>query len=70
MRTDEMLPVLHFLDAHCPCCGELLELTVDCSGGDRQYVEDCQICCAPILIDLGCDSDELNPSVQLRPENE
>jgi hypothetical protein len=61
---------LHFLDAHCPWCGERLELSVDCSAGDQQYVEDCQICCAPILVAVFCDSDALGPSLLLRRENE
>eukprot|EP01034_Spumella_vulgaris_P019947 gene19947-25529_t len=26
----------------CPYCGEVVETTVDLSGGDQTYIEDCQ----------------------------
>ena len=32
----------------CPYCGEEVETTVDLSGGDQEYIEDCQVCCRPI----------------------
>lgn len=32
----------------CPYCGEINEIALDPgSGGDQDYVEDCQICCRP-----------------------
>lgn len=34
----------------CPYCGEGLEILIDCSAGNQHYIEDCQICCAPIEI--------------------
>ncbi|MCI0998028.1 CPXCG motif-containing cysteine-rich protein [Pseudomonas sp. ICMP22404] len=36
----------------CPYCGEEVETTVDLSGGDQEYVEDCQVCCRPIKFRL------------------
>jgi hypothetical protein len=45
-----MLPTLHRVDDTCPWCGEALELSVDVSAGSTEYVEDCQICCAPIVV--------------------
>jgi len=32
----------------CPYCGESLEITVDTSVGQQDYIEDCQVCCKPI----------------------
>ena len=32
----------------CPYCGEAVETTLDLSGGDQTYIEDCQVCCRPI----------------------
>jgi hypothetical protein len=32
----------------CPWCGERLETKVDLTAGDREYIEDCQVCCRPI----------------------
>jgi hypothetical protein len=32
----------------CPYCGELNEISLDPgSGGEQEYVEDCQVCCRP-----------------------
>lgn len=33
----------------CPYCGEPFVALIDCSAGDRTYVEDCEICCRPIV---------------------
>jgi transcription elongation factor Elf1 len=32
----------------CPYCGELLEVLLDASDLDQEYIEDCQVCCKPI----------------------
>jgi hypothetical protein len=35
----------------CPHCGEPNEVALDPgSGGDQEYVEDCQVCCRPWLM--------------------
>jgi hypothetical protein len=37
----------------CAGCGEWNETTVDESAGTRQqYVEDCQVCCKPNVLDV------------------
>ena len=36
----------------CPYCGEPAEALLDLSGGDQQYIEDCHVCCRPILITI------------------
>lgn len=36
--------------AHCPYCGEPVELLVDPSPGVQRYVEDCQVCCRPMVV--------------------
>lgn len=43
---------------YCPYCGEQVETTVDLSGGDQQYIEDCQVCCRPIVFTLQVQGDE------------
>jgi hypothetical protein len=63
-------PGLLSLDLECPCCGEGIDVLVDPSAGDRQqYVEDCQVCCRPIVLSVSVDGDG---DVQLtaRAENE
>jgi len=34
----------------CPYCGSELELAVDTSAGSQEYIEDCEVCCAPITV--------------------
>jgi len=42
----------------CPYCGERGEAVIDTSGGDQTYVEDCAVCCRPIIFILQVDGDE------------
>ncbi len=41
----------------CPYCGENFETTVDCSVDYQQYIEDCQVCCSPILFTVQVDAE-------------
>jgi Cysteine-rich CPXCG len=50
--------VLEFLDLHCPYCGETFETSADLSGGDQDYVEDCAVCCRPIVVRLRVDTQD------------
>jgi hypothetical protein len=35
----------------CPYCGEPVDTSPDIGGGEhQQYVEDCSMCCRPLLI--------------------
>ena len=52
----------------CPYCGEEVETTVDLSGGDQTYIEDCQVCCRPIIFYLQVHGDEW--MLETRNENE
>jgi hypothetical protein len=39
----------------CPWCGSQTEITLDCSAGSQIFVEDCMVCCSPILVRMDCD---------------
>ena len=46
----------HEAGFQCAGCGEWNDTVVDESGGSRQqYVEDCQVCCKPNLLDVRWD---------------
>jgi len=47
----------------CPHCGHHIRLTLDASGGDQDYVEDCPVCCNAIHLRL--HRDELGDKLQL-----
>jgi hypothetical protein len=40
---------LEYLSYRCPWCGEANETAVDMVSGEREWVEDCAVCCAPIV---------------------
>jgi hypothetical protein len=43
----------------CAGCGEWNQTAVDESAGRTQsYVEDCQVCCKPNVLDVKYDTDE------------
>jgi hypothetical protein len=35
---------------YCPYCGESIALLIDPSVPQQAYVEDCQVCCQPMLV--------------------
>ncbi len=37
-------------DAECPHCGEAIGLTLDLSIPDQAYIEDCPVCCKPMMV--------------------
>lgn len=46
-------------DYACPYCGEMNVCQIDTSGGDYETVEDCTVCCRPILIRAECEPGEV-----------
>jgi transcription elongation factor Elf1 len=53
----------------CPYCGEQISILVDTSLPEQQYVEDCQVCCRPIELNVIVDADE-SATIGARSENE
>ena len=56
-------------ESYCPYCGEIISLLIDNSIDNQEYVEDCQVCCSPILISVEIDHDG-NIFINTRRENE
>jgi hypothetical protein len=53
---------------HCPYCGEPNRVLLDPQEAGQSYIEDCQVCCRPIVflvLDQGGDLD-----VEVRAEDE
>ncbi|GFO71785.1 hypothetical protein BJAS_P1492 [Bathymodiolus japonicus methanotrophic gill symbiont] len=36
----------------CPYCGESIEILIDPSEAQQNYIEDCLVCCQPIIFDV------------------
>ena len=53
----------------CPCCGEEIEIVVDGSVDHQQYVEDCSVCCRPIVFTVVVEDGEV-VSVDARSEDD
>ncbi len=52
----------------CPYCGESVELLIDTTLPHQQYVEDCEVCCRPMVVTIDATADE--PVVDVTSENE
>jgi hypothetical protein len=37
-------------DVTCPNCWETVNLTLDLSVAEQSYVEDCPVCCKPMMV--------------------
>jgi hypothetical protein len=46
-----------FVAYQCPYCGERLETRVDLTAGEREYIEDCEVCCRPIEFSIELDDN-------------
>ena len=48
-------PADAWLELECAFCGERFGTPVDLSAGSHSYIEDCQVCCQPLLVSIECD---------------
>lgn len=53
----------------CPYCWEHIEVIVDCSVPHQEYVEDCSVCCKPIIITVESSLGEV-VSIEGRGEDD
>jgi len=53
-------------DATCPHCWETIGLTLDLSVPEQSYVEDCPVCCKPMVVSYTTEDGELS---ELRVES-
>lgn len=53
----------------CPYCWEQIEVVVDCSIEQQEYIEDCSVCCRPIVISVVISQGEI-ASIEARSEDE
>lgn len=40
----------------CPHCNASIEIVYVPADGDQDYVEDCEVCCKPMLVSIQGDS--------------
>ena len=51
--------LIQFETITCPYCWESIEIAVDLSVEAQQQVEDCSVCCRPIVIRYRAEDGEL-----------
>ncbi len=62
----ETIPELFETRIGCPYCGEYQMILVDTSDSGSEYIEDCQVCCRPIIMTIASDGSD----VAVRGEND
>ena len=62
--------LLQIAQVTCPYCCQAFEVSVDKSAGDQNYVEDCWVCCSPVLLGVRVDPAGNLEEVVARREND
>lgn len=47
----------HFF--HCPHCFQEISMLIDISVSNQSYIEDCEVCCNPLQINLEAEEGEI-----------
>ncbi len=55
-----MVNLLQGHEATCPHCWETITLTLDLSVPEQSYIEDCPVCCKPMLVSYSAADGELD----------
>lgn len=61
--------MLEETDIICPYCAETITLLVDCTAGDQRYIEDCSVCCQPIVVSVQTTADGQLADLQAHSDN-
>jgi len=62
------MQALYEKTVQCPYCGESIDILLDTTVPHQNYIEDCQVCCQPIVFDVIVDDDEVIVSVKSESE--
>ncbi|WP_317928609.1 CPXCG motif-containing cysteine-rich protein [Halioxenophilus sp. WMMB6] len=54
---------------YCPYCGESIDVFIDAAELGDEYIEDCQVCCRPIIFSPTQAADG-SVTVTVRAEND
>jgi hypothetical protein len=53
----------------CPYCGEEINVLIEPLEEEQEYIEDCQVCCRPIVFHISLQSDG-SYTVSVHSEND
>ncbi len=54
------LEAVQWVEIECPYCSEVFDTRVDPSQEFANYVEDCQVCCKPITLDVQAEDGDIS----------
>lgn len=57
-------------DIYCPYCGEINTVLVEPAEDVQEYIEDCQVCCRPIVFNVSMQPGQEMPTIQVRTTDE
>ena len=57
MTREDQGSLLEERSATCPVCWETISFVLDLSAGAQSYVEDCAVCCRPLIVRYHLDTD-------------
>lgn len=43
----------------CPYCWESISMLIDVSQSQQRYIEDCEVCCNPIQLQINIENQEI-----------
>jgi hypothetical protein len=58
-----------YVAIQCPWCGERLDVRVDVTGGAREYVDDCEVCCRPMELTVELDERGALDALRVRRQD-
>ena len=61
--------MLETIEVQCPYCWEPLELGIDPSVAEQDYIEDCEVCCRPMRIRVSNAGGE-SPQMEVQREDD
>jgi len=53
------MQLLRETEITCPHCGESFPLQIDTSQSEQTLIEDCSVCCRPIVLTIQCRPGEI-----------
>jgi len=63
------MALLHSHSIQCPYCCQVIDIVIDGTITQQNYVEDCHVCCRPIVLRISTDQDQ-NINIDANKENE
>ena len=66
--TEASGALIQFETITCPYCWEAIEITLDLSVDEQQQIEDCSVCCRPILVRYRAEDGAL-AALEIAAEN-